>query len=136
MKTAKPMIKLSYLVISTRILLLITFAIIIWACFNKIPTPLYFSRSDNILHFTGFVGLGALTAISFPYLSKLKVIAAIISFGIALELAQPLFTANRELSFSDMISNASGGIVGYVIGMVFIAIAIKILNRPLILARS
>lgn len=118
-----------YLVLTLRILLFLAAIFIIWACFNKLPTRFYFSRSDAILHFTGFFSLGALTAITFPKIHTIKILAAIIIFGISLEITQPLFTANRELSLSDMAANALGGIVGYLVGVIFIFILLRLFNR-------
>lgn len=121
--------KVSYLTIIARFLFLILGAFILKAYFFPISRKFHFTRSDEVMHFTGFAILGLMLAIAFPKYKAALNIWFIIFFGIILELGQPLLTARRELSITDMIANGSGGLIGYGLGTIIVYAVLSQLQK-------
>ena len=114
-----------YLTYAVRALLALLGAFIIRAYFYPISGKFYFTSSDELMHFTGFIVLGFLFALAFAKNKISHGMLFITLFGIALELAQPVLTASRKLSVSDMMANAAGGIIGYGLGALILYLALK-----------
>lgn len=122
---SKKRTKIAYLTIIARVLFLILGTFILKAYFFAISGKFYFTSSDELMHFTGFAIFGLIFAIAFPKFNASLGITFITLFGIMLEIAQPLLTADRQLSVSDMIANGLGGLIGNGLGALIIGFTSK-----------
>lgn len=99
---------------------IITAAFVLYAYFNPISRKLHFTSSSELMHFGGFSILSFFIAGSFSGV-RIRLILLLCSVGYLLEIAQPLLTAQREFSYSDVWANFIGIFVG-----VFIFTALRI----------
>ncbi len=82
------------------------------------------------------VGLNVIMTVPFGFLlplakEKTKIIRVIFYtflLSLSIELLQPLINGFRSADITDLITNVMGGIVGYIIYLIFKTLIIKILN--------
>ena len=98
----------------------------IYAYFNPILGTFHFTRSDALMHVTGFAIVSCLLVLALPNLRRAHLIFWMCSVGILAEVAQPLFTRRRELSISDIGANALGILIGVVTASAFVYAVVKL----------
>ena len=76
------------------------------------PLPL-FPQADKLEHLLGYAALAAWAALLFSRSRTLLVVAfGLVAFGIALEIAQALFTIDRQAEIFDVLADAVGVLLG------------------------
>lgn len=81
--------------------------------------------SDKLAHFFAYGGMGFLTYMSVDSAEKrFYLFLLVISLGVVLEFFQ-LYIPGRSASFLDIIANTLGASLGYFVGWIFLATAIK-----------
>jgi len=100
----------------------------IYAYFNPISGSFHFTKSDEVMHITGFAIVSFLLAIGFSSYSRPKLVLWLCLVGIFVEIAQPLLTTRRELSHSDIVANWLGVLLGVCISMVLLTL-FSVLSR-------
>ena len=96
---------------------------ILWASLTSSPGGISIRHADKVMH-VGVYGLLAFaTSLAWPYVSKLKIGLACLSYGGILEIAQGALSTGRVASFWDFVANG----VGAVIALLFV----MVINRKL-----
>ena len=101
----------------------------IYAYFNPISGTFHFTRSDTLMHVTGFAIVSSLTVFSLPNVKRGHIIFWMCSVGVLAEVAQPLLTRGRELSISDIGANGLGAFIGISLTIAFIYMVSQIKSR-------
>ncbi len=101
---------------------------------NLVPfIDVTFGRGD----FVRQVGLNIIMTIPFGFLmslvkkgntSLLKIVFYTFLLSLGIELFQPLINGTRSADITDLITNVLGGIIGYIIFLIFKTLTTKILN--------
>ena len=75
--------------------------------------PPLFPQADKLEHLLGYGILGSWSALLFSrQRSLLRAAIGLIAYGIAIEIAQALFTTTRQAEFSDALADAFGVALG------------------------
>ena len=109
--------------------------------FNHPYTPMNLVPFSDILNsrgdFVRQVGLNIIMTIPFgflvPFIKKenvklLKIVFYTFLLSLGIELLQPLINGVRSADITDLITNVIGGIIGYVMYLIFKPLTTKILN--------
>lgn len=109
--------------------------------FNHPYTPMNLVPFIDVLNsrgdFVRQVGLNVIMTIPFgflvPFIKKenvklLKIIFYTFILSLGIELLQPLINGVRSADITDLITNVIGGIIGYVMHLIFKPLTTKILN--------
>lgn len=109
--------------------------------FNHQYTPMNLVPFIDVLNsrgdFVRQVGLNVIMTIPFgflvPFIKKenmklLKVVLYTFLLSLGIELLQPLINGFRSADITDLITNVIGGIIGYVMYLIFRPLTTKILN--------
>ena len=101
---------------------------------NLVPfIDVTFGRGD----FARQIGLNIIMTIPFGFLmplvkkgntSLLKIVFYTFLLSLGIELLQPLINGTRSSDITDLITNVLGGIIGYIIFLIFKPLTTKILN--------
>ena len=84
----------------------------IYAYFNPVLWIFRFTSSDAVLHVTGSAVVSCLTVFALPNVKRGVLLFWMCSVSVLAEVAQPLLTHRRELSFSDIGANGLGVLIG------------------------
>lgn len=101
----------------------------IYAYFNPISGRFYFTRSDGLMHLTGFTIVSCLVVFALPEVKRSNLILWICSIGGLAEVAQPLLTRERELSISDIGANGLGVLLGVTLASIGIYAVSRLKSR-------
>ena len=109
--------------------------------FNHPYTPMNLVPFIDVLNSRGDfirqVGLNVIMTIPFGFLMPLvkkenarllKVVFYTFLLSLGIELLQPLINGTRSADITDLITNVLGGIIGYIIFLIFKPLTTKILN--------
>ena len=109
--------------------------------FNHPYTPMNLVPFIDVLNsrgdFVRQVGLNVIMTIPFGFLMPLvkkenarllKVVFYTFLLSLGIELLQPLINGTRSADITDLITNVLGGIIGYIIFLIFKPLTTKILN--------
>ena len=109
--------------------------------FNHPYTPMNLVPFIDVLNsrgdFVRQVGLNVIMTIPFGFLMPLvkkenarllKVVFYTFLLSLGIELLQPLINGTRSSDITDLITNVLGGIIGYIIFLIFKPLTTKILN--------
>jgi len=79
---------------------------------RELPTP-WFPGFDKVEHFSGYVVLSAYAVMLFSSArGQLRACCGLVALGIAIEIAQGLFTTTRSADALDALTNAAGVAAG------------------------
>ena len=119
--------------VARNMIIFATIAVVIFATyayFNPISKKFYFTKSDELMHITGFSIIAFLIVCNFPQFSRLKLVFWLCAVGVFVEVAQPLLTERRELSYSDMIANCLGVFAGVIaFGLIVERVFLKLKDK-------
>ncbi len=109
--------------------------------FNHPYTPMNFVPFIDVLEgrgdFVRQVALNVIMTVPFGFLLPLvkkgnikflKVVLYTFLLSLSIELLQPFISGTRESDITDLITNVIGGIIGYIIYLIFKPLTAKILN--------
>jgi VanZ family protein len=119
-KPTKNLLALKIFYLCSAIFWTLLIAVLCLVSFNQLPS-IGIGGADKFGHITFHFGF---TILWFLYLKEastdlkkplLKIFAASFLYGIAIEMAQQLFTATRKADFYDVLANTSGAILAVAI---------------------
>lgn len=87
---------------------------------------------DKLQHAAGYAALSVYAGMLFATRRERWVAAAgLLAFGIAIELAQGAFTADRSPELADVFANATGIAIGLLLARTRVAVVLQRLDRRL-----
>ena len=85
--------------------------------------------SDELAHVAAFAAITASAAVFCRTIGALAVVAALVFVGGGLLEWAQLFLPERTASFPDLVANAYGGVVGFLLGVLWILVRRRVVPR-------
>ncbi len=98
---------------------------------EAVPAEGELFRSDGLAHAAAFAAITASAAVFCRTISALAVVAALVFVGGGLLEWAQLFLPERSASFPDLVANGYGGVVGFLLGTLWILVRRRVFrHRP------
>ena len=91
---------------------------VVWGSLTPNPPTVDVSNADKVQHFAAYAGLAVLAFLALRRAS-LRAAAALILFGVGVEVAQAATALGRQGSWLDAVANSAGVLLVWLVGSRF-----------------
>ena len=99
---------------------------------SGLPDVGFFPGADKLQHAAGYAVMSGYAVLLFATRrARLRAAVGLLAFGIAIELAQGAFTADRTPELADVVANATGIAIGQLLARTRLAFLLQRLDRCL-----